>query len=80
MKKERADDQFSRIHKNLSDVITTLTDLLEDPIFLDTIHGEQEVTLDWTLEMLDGLRSKFEPLAVKPDLYPIKEDDSYDAD
>jgi hypothetical protein len=35
--------------------------LMDDPIFLDTIHGEQELALDQALEMIDNIKYNFEP-------------------
>ncbi len=34
---------------------------MDDPIFLDTIHGEQELALDQALEMIDNIKYNFEP-------------------
>ena len=36
-------------------------DLMDDPVFLDSVHGEQELQLDQTLELLDGIKYNFEP-------------------
>jgi len=51
----------------LSDVITT-------------IDGEQELALDWTMEMFEKIKSKFEPVPLKITEYPLPIDDSYDAE
>jgi len=75
-----ADKKMKTIVKSLSDVISTIDDLLEEPLFLDTIDGEQELALDWTMEMLEKIKSKFEPAPVKMSEYPLPVDDSYDAD
>ena len=77
---ESIEKHFKAILEKINSIIYTLDDLLEDPIFLDTIHGEQELSLDLALEVLDGIATKFEPqVEVKPQ-YPLVEDDSFDVD
>lgn len=77
---ESIEKHFKAILEKINSIIYTLDDLLEDPIFLDTIHGEEELSLDLALEVLDGIATKFEPqVEVKP-LYPLVEDDSFDVD
>ncbi len=79
-KSSSIEKHFERIVEKLDQVITILDDLMEDPIFLDNIHGEQEMSLDLALEVLDGIAAKFEPEPPKEVEGPIVEDDSYDAD
>lgn len=61
--------------------MSTIEDLIEDPIFMDGIHGEQELSLDLTLELLETIASQFDPEEEgdEDDGYP-KFDESYDAD
>ena len=33
--------------------------LREDPLFIEKIHGEQELSLDQTIELLVGIRTHF---------------------
>ena len=49
----------SKFLKKLDSVLTTIDVLREDPIFIDTIHGEQELSLDQTIELFNGIRSHF---------------------
>ena len=42
-------------------LLKTIDGLREDPIFIDTIHGEQELSLDQTIELFNGIRSHFVP-------------------
>ena len=49
--------------KKLDGLLKTIDGLREDPIFIDTIHGEQELSLDQTIELFNGIRSHF----VSPD-------------
>lgn len=79
-KSSSIEKHFERIVEKLDQVITILDDLMEDPIFLDNIHGEQEMSLDLALEVLDGIAAKFEPAPPKEVEGPIVEDTSYDAD
>ncbi len=68
------------INEKLFELIATIDELLEEPVFLDNIDGEQELALDWTIEMLLKIKSKFEPEALKVPQYPLQIDDSYDAE
>lgn len=79
-KSESIEKHFKKIAERLDSIIVMLDDLLEDPIFLDTINGEQELSLDLALEVLDGICTKFEPEEGAPQQYPLVVDDSYDAD
>lgn len=79
-KSESIEKHFKKIAERLDSIIVMLDDLLEDPIFLDTINGEQELSLDLALEVLDGICTKFEPDEAIPIQFPLVEDDSYDAD
>jgi|TARA_Y100000052_G_scaffold946_1_gene832 hypothetical protein len=47
--------------KKLDGVLKTIDGLREDPLFIDTIHGEQELSLDQTIELFNGIRSHFIP-------------------
>lgn len=78
-KSSSIEKHFERIVEKLDQVITILDDLMEDPIFLDNIHGEQEMSLDLALEVLDGIAAKFEPDLPTEIPGPIVVDDSYDA-
>ena len=57
-----------------------IKDLMEDPLFIDNIHGEQELSLDQTLELLIGIMSEFQPAPPKPELPYGYELQQYDAD
>ena len=45
--------------KRLTSILNNLEILQEDPIFIDGIHGEQELSLDQTIELFNGIRSHF---------------------
>jgi len=57
------------LKKHHATVLKKLDGLLKDPIFIDTIHGEQELSLDQTIELFNGIRSHF----VAPDSPESKE-------
>jgi len=53
--------RYQSILETLETAYRCLEDLMDDPIFLDTIHGEQELALDQTLELIDNIKYTFEP-------------------
>ena len=59
--KEKTDlkKHHASILKKLDSVLPTIDGLREDPMFIDSIHGEQELSLDQTIELLVGIRTKF---------------------
>lgn len=57
-----------------------INDMIEDPLFIDNIHGEQELSLDQTLELLTGIISQFQPDPPKAELPYGYELQQYDAD
>lgn len=74
------ESHYRNIVESLDIAIATIENLMEDPIFVDNIHGEQELSLDLTLELLDTIMHQFEPDETpEGDDYPVI-DDSYDAE
>ena len=59
--KEKTDlkKHHANVLKKLDGLLKTIDGLREDPIFIDTIHGEQELSLDQTIELFNGIRSHF---------------------
>jgi hypothetical protein len=53
--------RFQSIIQTLETAYRCLEDLMDDPIFLDTIHGEQELAMDQALELIDNIKYNFEP-------------------
>lgn len=53
-------DTLNKIHNELSN-------LLEDPLFLDSIHGEQEASLDLTVELIETIIQRLTPADPEPD-------------
>lgn len=60
-------------------IIKYLEELVEDPIFIDSIHGEQEMSLDLALELMDTIKAQFEPGQEGGPYRPQIADDSFDA-
>ena len=58
--------RFQAIVETLETAYRCLEDLMDDPIFLDTIHGDQELALDQALELIDGIKYNFEPEFILP--------------
>ena len=59
--KEKTDlkKHHASILKKLDGVLKTIDGLREDPLFIATIHGEQELSLAQTIELFNGIRSHF---------------------
>ena len=76
------DVRFQNIMDKIDLVMTTIEDLIEDPVFMDNIHGEQELSLDLTLELFETIASQFDPEEEESDddmFKPADQYDSYDA-
>ena len=56
--------------KKLVSIINNVEILQEDPIFIDGIHGEQELSLDQALELLKAIKEQFIPLKAEPEFRP----------
>ena len=59
--------------KRLTSILNNLEILQEDPIFIDGIHGEQELSLDQALELIKSIKEQFIPLKVAPEFHPEHE-------
>jgi hypothetical protein len=74
LKKDKEKDKhYGKIVLTLESMLRDISDLMEDPLFVDNIHGEQELSLDQTVELLSGIRSNFLPLNVTPEISPAHE-------
>ena len=56
--------------KRLDSILKDVEILMEDPLFIDGIHGEQELSLDQTLELLKAIKEQFIPLKEEPEFRP----------
>ena len=57
----------------LDSILKDIEMLLEDPLFIDGIHGEQELSLDQALELLKAIKEQFIPLKPEPEVRPLHE-------
>ena len=59
--KEKTDikKHHANILRKVDSVLKHIDDLREDPLFIVKIHGEQELSLDQTIELLVGIRTHF---------------------
>jgi len=78
--KEKTDlkKHHAGILKKLDGVLRTIDGLREDPLFIDNIHGEQELSLDQTIELFNGIRSHFVVPNSPEDKEPGFETNSFD--
>ena len=59
--------------KTLDSIHKDIEMLLEDPLFIDGIHGEQELSIDQSLELLKAIKDQFKPLNPEPEEQPLHE-------
>ncbi len=59
--------------KTLESILKNIEMLQEDPIFIDGIHGEQELSIDQALELLKAIKEQFIPLKPEPEERPVHE-------
>jgi hypothetical protein len=72
------DSRYQEIIHKIDVIIKYLEELVEDPIFIDSIHGEQEMALDLSLELMDTIKSQFEPEVAEDPFHPLVADESFD--
>jgi hypothetical protein len=81
MSKNKAlSDHYETIVVKLESIVETLDDLMEDPLFIDHIHGEQEMSLDLAHELFGLLIRSFSPQPEDKPYRPLLLDSSYDAE
>ena len=61
MRQNPADLKQNEFIDTLTKIHREVTNLLEDPLFIDSIHGEQEMGLDLTLELIDNIIDRIRP-------------------
>ena len=55
--KESKDDQYKAIVSTLDAILKDIDGLLQDPLFIDNIHGEQELSLDQSIELFKNIKN-----------------------
>ncbi len=73
LKKKSKTEQYATIVTKVDGILKTIEDLMEDSLFIDGIHGEQELSLDLAVELFTGIRSSFIPLNAIPKVTPAHE-------
>ena len=66
------------ILKKIDSILSTMDGLREDFLLIDIIYGEQELSLDQTIELFNGIRSHFLPPNAPPELAAGFETNSFD--
>ena len=47
-------------------ILQTIEGLMENPLFIDGIHGEQELSLDLAVDLFTSIKAGFIPLSQAP--------------
>jgi len=79
-KNDTLEKHYQEIVNRIDTIITYMEELMENPLFMDNITGEQELNLDMYLELLDSIMVQFEPEPTVIDVPPQFESESFDAD
>lgn len=61
MRQSPADQKQHEFVEKLFSIHREIQNLLEDPLFIDSIHGEQEAGLDLSLELIDNIIERIRP-------------------
>ena len=69
---------YEKIVNTLDSMLRDIDELMEDPLFIDNIHGEQELSLDQSVELLNNIRVQFLPAPSVPEFSPAHESGSID--
>ena len=66
LKKETKTDHHAEIVTKVESILQTIEVLMEDPLFIDGIHGEQELSLDLAVDLFTNIKAGFIPLSQAP--------------
>ena len=72
------ESHYEKIVETVDSMLRDIDELMEDPLFINNIHGEQELCLDQTIELLSNIRFQFLPAAKPPVFSPAHESGSID--
>ena len=72
-KKTSLPDHYKGIVKKLDTVLKTIEGMQEDPLFIDNIHGEQDLSLDQAVDLFTAIKNQFTPLNPEPIVTPLHE-------
>ena len=69
---------YEEIVNTVDSMLRDIDELMEDPLFIDNIHGEQELSLDQAVELFNNIRVQFLPAPNIPECSPAHESGSID--
>ena len=69
---------YKNITSKIDSILINIQILAEDPLFIDGIHGEQELSLDQTVELFNNIRVQFLPEPTAAEFPPGHEAASID--
>ena len=72
------ESHYEKIVDMVDSMLRDIDELMEDPLFINNIHGEQELSLDQTIELLSNIRVQFLPAPNAPEFPPGHEAASID--
>ena len=72
------DSHYVKIVETVDSILRDIDELMEDPLFINNIHGEQELSLDQAIELLSNIRVQFLPNPKAPEFPPGHEAASID--
>ena len=64
------ESHYAQIVETVDSMLRDIDELMEDPLFINNIHGEQELSLDQSVELLSNIRVQFLPAPKIPE-YPL---------
>ena len=72
------ESHYEKIVETVDSMLRDIDELMEDPLFINNIHGEQELSLDQAIELLSNIRVQFLPDVKAPAFSPAHEAESID--
>ena len=72
------ESHYEKIVETVDSMLRDIDELMEDPLFINNIHGEQELSLDQAIELLSNIRVQFLPEIKAPAFSPAHESGSID--
>ena len=64
------ESHYVKIVETVDSMLRDIDELMEDPLFINNIHGEQELSLDQAIELLSNIRVQFLPNPKAPE-FPL---------
>ena len=62
---------YEEIVNTVDSMLRDIDELMEDPLFIDNIHGEQELSLDQAVELFNNIRVQFLPAPNIPSFHQL---------